>query len=67
MPCTLKPSVITCPITEGYRLPGGTYFYTVNLLKRYPNDLLLRRIDVSRAVVRTVRERHPFHVHAWVV
>ncbi len=55
------------PDYRRYRLPGGTYFFTVNLLERYPNDLLLRRIDVLRAAVRTVRARHPFHVDARVV
>ena len=55
------------PDYRRYRLPRGTYFFTVNLLERYPNDLLLRPIDVLGAAVRTVRARHPFHVDAWVV
>ncbi|MGH8509227.1 MAG: REP-associated tyrosine transposase [Gammaproteobacteria bacterium] len=55
------------PDYRRYRLPGGTYFFTVNLLERHPNDLLLRRIEVLRAAVRTVRAHHPFHVDAWVV
>ncbi|MFH0344673.1 MAG: transposase, partial [Chromatiales bacterium] len=55
------------PDYRRYRLSGGTYFFTVNLLERYPHDLLLRRIDVLRAAVRTVRARQPFHVDAWVV
>ena len=49
------------------RIPGGTYFFTVNLLERYPNDLLVRHIDALRESVRQTRERHPFHVDAWVV
>jgi putative transposase len=47
--------------------PGGTYFFTVNLLERHGNDLLTRHIDVLRDVVRAVRRRHPFEIHAWVV
>ncbi len=48
-------------------IPGGTYFFTANLLERYPNDLLTQHIDVLRAVVREVRRRYPFHVDAWVI
>jgi len=47
--------------------PGGTWFFTVNLLQRYPNDLLVRHIDQLRESVRTVRRRHFFLIHAWVV
>ena len=47
--------------------PGGTYFFTVNLLHRHGNDLLLRHIDVLRRVVADVKQRHPFIIHAWVV
>ena len=49
------------------RIPGGTYFFTVNLLQRYPNDLLVRHIAELRDAVRRVRRRRPFHVDAWVV
>lgn len=49
------------------RVPGGTYFFTVNLLERYPNDLLVRHIDVLRESVRRVRCRYPFHIDACVV
>ncbi|MEW5756234.1 MAG: transposase [Pseudomonadota bacterium] len=47
--------------------PGGTYFFTVNLLQRQGSDLLVRRIDNLRAVVRSVQIRHPFVIHGWVV
>ena len=47
--------------------PGGTYFFTVNLLERHNNDLLVRHIDVLRNNVRNVKEKHPFKIHAWVV
>lgn len=46
---------------------GGTYFFTVNLLQRQGNDLLMRHIDVLRASVRSVKQRHPFVIHSWVV
>ncbi len=48
------------------RVPGGTYFFTVNLLDRR-SDLLVARIDVLRGAVRDVRVRAPFHIDAWVV
>ncbi len=47
-------------------VPGGTYFFTVNLLRRCGNDLLVRRIDDLREVVALVKVRHPFTIHAWV-
>ncbi|WP_084612640.1 transposase [Pseudogulbenkiania sp. MAI-1] len=46
---------------------GGTYFFTVNLLERHGNDLLIRHIDALRAAVRTTRQSHPFIIHGWVV
>jgi putative transposase len=49
------------------RIPGGTYFFTVNLLERYPNDLLVRHIATLRDAVRRVRRHYPFHIDAWVV
>src|SRR3990167_4186492 len=47
--------------------PGGTYFFTVNLLRRNGNDLLTRRINALRSSVSVVRQAHPFHIHGWVV
>ncbi|MDT4861530.1 REP-associated tyrosine transposase [compost metagenome] len=47
-------------------MPGGTYFFTVNLRDRR-DDLLVREIDLLRTVVRLVKQRHPFHIDAWVV
>lgn len=46
---------------------GGTYFFTINLLERYQNDLLVRHIDILRRVVKDVKHKHPFIIHAWVV
>ncbi len=48
------------------RVPGGTYFFTVNLLERQ-RRLLVEHVDALRAAVRSVRDRQPFHIDAWVV
>jgi len=48
------------------RVPGGTYFFTVNLLDR-SSGLLVTNIDALRQAVRNVRQRSPFHIDAWVV
>jgi len=48
------------------RVPGGTYFFTVNLLERR-SDLLVRQIDALREAVRRTRRERPFAIDAWVV
>jgi len=48
------------------RVPGGTYFFTVNLRDR-TSDLLVTQIEAPRASVRQVKKAHPFHIDAWVV
>ncbi len=48
------------------RVPGGTYFFTVNLLERNRN-LLTDHIEALRVAVRRTRARHPFHIDAWIV
>lgn len=48
------------------RVPGGTYFFTVNLQDR-GTTLLVDQIDLLRASVRRVRGLRPFHIDAWVV
>ncbi|WP_134677194.1 REP-associated tyrosine transposase [Ectopseudomonas khazarica] len=48
------------------RVPGATYFFTVNLHDR-GSDLLIREIDLLRETVRATKARHPFHIDAWVV
>ena len=48
------------------RVPGGAYFFTVNLLDRR-SDLLLKQIDILGDAVRRARTRAPFHIDAWVV
>jgi putative transposase len=46
---------------------GSSYFFTVNLLERHNNNLLVREIDLLRKTVKRVKELHPFHIDAWVV
>ncbi|WP_367154204.1 transposase [Methylomonas sp. HYX-M1] len=46
---------------------GGTWFFTVNLLARKNNDLLIREIDLLRDTVRAVRKRYSFQIDVWVV
>jgi putative transposase len=48
-------------------VPGGTFFFTVNLLERGNNDLLVRHIDLLREAVRDVCAKRPFEIVAWVV
>ena len=48
-------------------IPGGTYFFTVNLLQRRNNNLLIREIKLLRDSVRKVRQCYPFQINAWVV
>jgi putative transposase len=45
---------------------GGTYFFTVNLAERH-RTLLTDHIATLRAVMRGVRQRHPFHIDAMVI
>lgn len=47
-------------------VPGGTYFFTVNLAVR-GGDLLVRRIDALREAVRVTKAERPFHIDAVVV
>jgi putative transposase len=47
-------------------IPGGTYFFTVNLASRR-SRLLTEHIDSLRNAFRYVKARHPFTVDATVV
>ena len=49
-----------------YRVAGGCYFFTVNLLERN-NTLLVDHIDLLRESVRVCKQKRPFHIDAWVV
>jgi len=48
------------------RVPGATYFLTINLFDRR-SSLLVERITLVREAVRQVRRERPFHIDAWVV
>jgi len=48
-------------------IPGGCYFFTVNLAERDNNTLLIDHIDSLRNVIRYVRTEHPFSIDAIVV
>jgi len=48
------------------RVPGGTFFFTVNLRDRC-SDLLVAKIDLLRGAARRVRARASFRIDAWVV
>jgi putative transposase len=41
---------------------GGTWFFTVNLLHRKDNVLLIQEINLLRQVVKQVKQYHPFYV-----
>jgi putative transposase len=49
------------------RAPGGTWFFTVNLLDRHKTPLLTQHIARLREAVIRTRANHPFTIHAWVV
>ena len=47
-------------------VPGGCWFFTVNLLDRR-QALLIEHIDVLRSAVAATRRRFPFEIDAFVV
>jgi putative transposase len=47
-------------------VPGGTYFFTVNLLERR-RRLLVEHVDLLRDAFRTTQATRPFALLAWVV
>ncbi|TAG44803.1 MAG: transposase [Betaproteobacteria bacterium] len=48
-------------------VPGGSYFFTINLLERRNNHLLVTHIDALRNAVRKTKTERPFRIDAWVV
>jgi putative transposase len=50
-----------------YFVPGGTYFFTINLLERRNNSLLVTHIDALREAVRRTKADRPFRIEGWVV
>jgi putative transposase len=49
-----------------YRVHGGCYFFTVNLLERNKH-LLTEHIGLLRHAFRTVKQKHPFYIDAIVI
>ena len=49
-----------------YRVKGGTYFFTVNLVER-KKKLLTEHIDVLRTAFHAVKQAHPFQIEAVVI
>ena len=49
------------------RVEGGCYFFTINLLERHENSLLVQHIDLLRDVIQRVRRKYPFHIDGWVI
>jgi putative transposase len=47
-------------------LPGGTYFFTVNLAER-KRRLLIEQIEILRRVASEVKKRHPFLIDGFVI
>jgi putative transposase len=47
-------------------VPGGTYFFTVNLLDR-KKSLLIDYVEQLKQSIHIVKQRHPFHIDAMVV
>jgi len=48
-------------------VPGGTYFFTVNLLQLRDSRLLVEHIGTLREAVRACKAKTPFDIDAWVV
>jgi putative transposase len=59
--------VNTLPNFTRCRQQGGRYFFTVNLLERYPNDLLTQQIRLLRESVKHIKNKYPFEMDGWVV
>ncbi|TLV16716.1 transposase [Klebsiella indica] len=47
-------------------IPGGTWFFTVNLQNRQ-SDLLTRHMDQLRVVTALIKRKNPFLINAWVI
>ncbi len=49
------------------RVPGATYFFTVNCAERKGNSILTNYIDPLRKAFRKVKNDHPFKINAIVI
>ena len=50
-----------------YFVQGGSYFFTINLLERRNNRMLVTHIDALREAVRKTKQERPFRIDGWVV
>jgi putative transposase len=60
---------MVCSFMPDYRrlrVPGGTSFFTVNLLERR-RDTLVQHVAALCAAVQVTRRERPFPIDAWVV
>ena len=48
-------------------VPGGSYFFTINLLERRDNRMLVTNIDALRDAARKTKLERPFRIDGWVV
>ena len=48
------------------KIPGATYFFTVNCAERKGNSILTDNIDPLRNAFRKVKNDHPFEINAIV-
>jgi len=49
------------------RVPGAMWFFTVGLVERRGNRLLVENVDALRSAFRNVQARHPFRMDAAVI
>jgi putative transposase len=48
-------------------IPGGSWFFTVNLAERKSNQLLVEKIDLLRSAFEYTKQRYPFRMDAVVI
>lgn len=48
------------------KIPGATWFFTINLLERRDNNLLIEEILLLKDCIKKVYTSHPFEIIAWV-
>ena len=48
-------------------VPGGSWFFTVNLAERKTNRLLVEQIDLLRSAFEYAKQRHPFRMNGVVI
>ena len=61
----MKPGIVM-PRYQRCRIPGGTYFFTVNLADR-ASRILVDQFDLLRLSIQKTKNRLPFCMNAWVV